>query len=82
MNDNDELVKQLHGFADWLEGTNNVHCISVPRQAAYTITRLEEENRLFRLRLNKRDQDLTDHINRVVGLFRLFVYKWKKRLTK
>jgi len=43
---------------------------------------LEEDNRLMRLQLNKRKTHLIDYVNMTIGLFRLFVYKLKKRLTK
>lgn len=74
-----ELVDQLHGFADWLEKSNHVHTHSVPRRAAYTITRLEEENEQLRLQLNKRDLTLSDIVNRIVGKIRLYIYLTKKK---
>jgi hypothetical protein len=53
MTDEEELVKQLHELADWVEKYNGVHCASVPRKAAYTIDRLHESNEIYRLQLNK-----------------------------
>ena len=78
----EQLVKQLHELADWVEKHNNVHCHSVPRQAAYIITKLEEENRQFRLQLNKRETDLIDHINRILGFIRLQWYLFKRKKGK
>lgn len=76
-----ELVNSLHAFADWLEKDNNVHTHSVPRRAAYTISRLEEENLQLRLQLNKRDYTISEVINKYIGFARLYIYlsvkKWK-----
>lgn len=80
MNDHDEIIKQLHELADWIEKNNGVHCMSVPRKAAYLIHALEEDNIRLRLQLNKRDLYLSDYINRAIGLIRLAFYKLKKRL--
>ena len=79
MSEYEDLTKQLHELADWIEKHNNVHCHSVPRQAAYTISRLEEENKQFRLQLNKNDMDLIDHINQIVGMVRLWWFFTKKK---
>lgn len=78
----EQIVKQLHELADWVEKHNNVHCISVPRQAAYTIVKLEEENRQFRLQLNKRETDLLDLINRILGFIRLQWYLFNRKKGK
>lgn len=75
----DELVQQLHELADWVEKHNNVHCWSVPRKAAHTISRLETENEILRIQLNKRDLYLSDYINRIIGMMRLYIYLFKKK---
>lgn len=82
MSEYDDMINQLHELADWIEKHNNVHCISVPRQAAYTIIRLEEENKQFRLQLNKNDKDIIDHINHAVGMVRLWWFFTKKKYFK
>lgn len=82
MSEYKELIDQLNGFADWLEKNNNVHCFSVPRRAAITIERLEEENRQMRLQLNKRDLYLSDYINRAIGFVLFTIYKIKKKWKK
>jgi hypothetical protein len=79
---NDELIKQLHELADWVEKANHVHCNSVPRRAAYLIQKYEDENNQLRLRLNKRDIYLIDYINRVIGFIRLQWYLFKKKRGK
>ena len=43
MNDHDEIIKQLHELADWVEKNNHVQCMSVPRKAAYLISALQED---------------------------------------
>lgn len=77
-----ELQGQLHTLANWVEKENNVHSHSVPRRAAYTIARLEEENYQMRLLLNKRYITITEIVNTYIGKARLYVYllrkKWKK----
>ncbi len=75
--DND-LIGQLHGFADWLEKSNNVHSFSVPRRAAFAIERLQEENKQMRIALNKRDLYLSDYANLAIGIIRLRIYKTRK----
>lgn len=82
MNDHDEIIKQLHELADWIEKRNGVHCHSVPRKAAYLIHALEEDNIRLRLQLNKRDLYLSDYINRVIGFIRLGIYKLKKKVNR
>jgi hypothetical protein len=77
-----EIIDSLHKLADWIEKENHLQCHSVPRKAAYLIGALEEDNRLMRLQLNKRKTHLIDYVNMAIGLFRLFIYKLKKRLTK
>lgn len=77
----EDLIKNLHTLADWVESTNSVHCHSVPRQAAYTIERLEEENRQMYLRLNKRDLTVGDIISRFIGRIRLMIYLISKKLS-
>lgn len=78
----EELVNSLHGFADWLEKSNHVHCDSLPRKAAYTIARLEEENYQMHLRLNKRYLSFRDRFDMVVGFIRLRYYLLKKKLNR
>jgi hypothetical protein len=77
--DETELVNSLHKLADWVEKDNNVQCHSVPRKAAYTITRLTEENNQLRLQLNKHDYGFSDYINRAIGMVRLYIYLAKKK---
>lgn len=83
MTDEEELVKQLHELADWVEKHNGVHCASVPRKAAYTIDRLHESNEIYRLQLNKKSFTITEIVNRYIGNVRVFIYllrkKWKKK---
>jgi hypothetical protein len=80
-NDYKEMQGQLNALADWIEKSNNVHADSLPRRAAYTIAKLEEENYQMRLRLNKRDMDLSDYINRGIGLIRLNWYLLKRKMN-
>ena len=83
MNDHDELIQQLHELADWVEKHNNVHCASVPRQAAYLISAMQEDNNRLWLLNNKMDVYPIDYLNRVIGYIRLQWYLFKKkRLTK
>ena len=82
MNDHDEILKQLHGFADWLEKNNNVHCFSVPRRAAIAIERLEEENKQFRLLLNKKDVTILERLNRYIGMVKLYMYLLKNKAKR
>jgi hypothetical protein len=79
MTDEELLVKQLHELADWVEKNNGVHCHSVPRKAAYTITRLQDENEIYRLQLNKNNLTIIDVINRYIGIVRVFLYKLQNR---
>jgi hypothetical protein len=83
MTDEEELVKQLHELADWVEKHNGVHCASVPRKAAYTIDRLLDSNEIYRLQLNKKYLTITEIVNRYIGNVRVFIYllrkKWKKK---
>ena len=78
----EELIQQLHELADWVEKHNSVHCHSVTRKAAYTITRLEEENHRLRLQLNKKYLTIGDLYHRMVGAVRFYLYimrkKWKR----
>lgn len=78
----EELIKQLHELADWVEKHNSVHCPSVTRKAAYTIAKLEEENYQMRLQLNKKYFSFRDRYDMFVGAIRLKIYmmrkKWKK----
>lgn len=78
----DDIVKDLHELADWVERANSVHCQSLPRKAAYLIHALEEDNIRLRLQLNKRDLYLSDYINRVIGFIRLGIYKLKKKVNR
>jgi hypothetical protein len=78
----DELVNQLHELANWVEKHNSVHCHSVPRKAAYTIERLEEENSKLRKSLNKHDLTFNDYVNRFIGFFLLQWYLFKKKRKK
>ena len=83
MTDEEELVKQLHELADWVEKHNGVHCASVPRKAAYTIDRLNESNEIYQLQLNKKYLTITEIMNRYIGDVRVYIYllrkKWKKK---
>lgn len=74
-----DIVKDLHNLADWIEKANNVQCPSVIRKAAWTISRLEEENKIFRIKLNKKDFTLSERINMKIGEVMLFIYKIKKK---
>ena len=82
MNDHDELIKQLHELADWVEKNNGVHCMSVPRRAAYLITALQADYDRLWLLNNKMDVYPIDYLNRFIGFIRLQIYlarkKWKK----
>jgi hypothetical protein len=77
----EELIQQLHELADWVEKHNSVHCHSVTRRAAYTIERLEEENYLMRLQLNKKYLSIRDLYDMHVGAIRLKIYLMKKRFN-
>lgn len=79
MNNNDELIQQLHELADWVEKHNGVHCHSVPRKAAYLISAMQEDNQRLWLLNNKRDVYLIDYINRVIGFIRLQWYLFRKK---
>ena len=78
----EELIEQLHELADWVEKHNSVHCHSVPRKAAYTIAKLEEENYQKHLQLNKKYLILNDYYDRYMGAIRFWFYmmrkKWKR----
>lgn len=78
----EELIQQLHELADWVEKHNSVHCHSVPRKAAYTIAKLEEENYQKHLQLNKKYLTLNDYYDRYMGAIRFWFYmmrkKWKR----
>jgi hypothetical protein len=82
MSDNQELIQQLHELADWVEKHNSVHCHSVPRKAAYTIARLEEDNHKMRLQLNKSFWSIRDIYDRGIGAIRLWIYLIRKKLTR
>ena len=83
MNDHDELIQQLHELADWVEKHNGVHCVSVPRRAAYLISAMQEDNNRLWLLNNKMDVYPIEYLNRVIGYIRLQWYLFKKkRLTK
>lgn len=73
------MQEQLHALADWIEKTNNVHCDSVPRKAAYTIKKLEEENYQYYLLLNKKDVTIRERINKYIGYIKYKIYLWKKK---
>ena len=81
-NDYKEMQGQLNALADWIEKSNNVHADSLPRRAAYTISKLEEENYQFRLLLNKKDVTIMERLDRFIGRIKLYIYlaklKWKK----
>jgi len=77
----EELIQQLHELADWVEKHNSVHCHSVPRKAAYTIARLEEENYQWHLQLNKRYLSFRDRFDMFVGAIRLKIYLMKKKFN-
>lgn len=81
-NDYKEMQGQLNALADWIEKSNNVHADSLPRKAAYTIAKLEEENYQFRLLLNKKDVTMMERVDRFIGMIKLYIYlaklKWKK----
>ena len=79
MNDHDEIIKQLHELADWIEKNNHVKCMSVPRKAAYLITAYQEDYDRLWLLNNKRDVYLTDYIIRVIGFVRLQWYLFRKK---
>lgn len=85
---NDELIQQLNELADWIEKHQSVHTFSVPRRAAFCIDRLQKENDMFRIQLNKKDVTLKEHIDRIIGkvYFTFYVAKknykeWKKKKT-
>ena len=82
MNDHDELIQQLHELADWVEKHNHVHCMSVPRRAAYLITALQAEYDRLWLLNNKMDVYPIDYLNRVIGFARLQWYLLKKKWKK
>lgn len=75
----EDIIDKLDTFADWLEGANNVHSPSLPRRAAFTIKRLEEENYQMRLQLNKKDVTISEIINRYIGKIRLWIYIMRSR---
>jgi hypothetical protein len=77
----EELIQQLHELADWVEKHNSVHCHSIPRKAAYTIARLEEENYQKHLQLNKKYLSISDLYHMYMGSIRLWFYLIKKRLN-
>jgi hypothetical protein len=81
-NDYKEMQGQLNALADWIEKSNNVHADSLPRRAAYTIAKLEEENYQMRLLLNKKDVTIMERLDRFIGRIKLYIYlaklKWKK----
>lgn len=79
MNDHDELIQQLHELADWVEKHNGVHCMSVPRRAAYLISAMQEDNHRLWLLNNKMDVYPIDYINRVIGFIRLQWYLFKRK---
>ena len=81
MADYNDLIKELHELADWIEKRNGVHCHSVPRKAAYLIEALQEDNIQLRKSRNKRDLYVSDYINRVIGFFLLqwYLFKTKKK---
>lgn len=81
-NDYKELQGQLNALADWIEKYQNMHTASGPRIAADTIRRLEEENHQMRLLLNKRDESITDKVNKYIGYFRFMIYKARKKWKK
>ncbi len=82
MNDHDELIKQLHELADWVEKNNGVHCMSVPRRAAYLITALQADYDRLWLLNNRMDTYPIDYLNRVIGFIRLQWYLLKKKWKK
>ena len=75
----DELLEELHKLADWIEKANNLQAPSVIRKAAWTISRLEEENKIYRIQLNKKDYTFSDKVNMKIGMIMLFLYKIKKK---
>ncbi len=81
-NEYKEMQGQLNALADWIEKSNNVHADSLPRRAAYTIAKLEEENYQMRLLLNKKDVTIMERLDRFIGRIKLYIYlaklKWKK----
>lgn len=78
-NKHEDLVEKLDTFADWLEGANNVHCPSLPRRAAFTIKRLEEENYQMRLQLNKKYVTISEIINGYIGKIKLWIYLMRSK---
>ena len=82
-NEYKKLQHQLYALATWIEMENNVHADSVPRIAAYTIAKLEEENYQMRLLLNKKDVTILERLNGYIGKIKLYLYlvklKWKKK---
>lgn len=78
----EELVNQLHELADWVEKHNGVHCHSVPRKAAYTIAKLEEENYQMSLSLNKEPTVFRNYYDNYIGKLRLFIYLFLKNRRK
>jgi len=78
-NDYKELQGQLNALAEWIEKYQNVHAASGPRIAADTIKKLEEENYQFRLLLNKRDETITEKVNKYIGYARFAIYKVRKK---
>lgn len=79
------LQAQLNELADWIEKHQHMHSDSLPRKAAYTIRRLEEENYQYKLLLNKRDFTIKEYINKYIGHIRYQVYKlsrWFQKVNK
>ena len=82
MNDHDEIIKQLHDLADWIEKNNGLQCMSVPRKAAYIITALQDDNHRLWLLNNKMLMYPIDYLNVAVGFIRLQWYLLKKKLKR
>lgn len=82
MNDYSDIVEELHKLADWVEKANNVQCHSVPRKAAYIIDALTEENRQFRILLNKKDYTILERVQMLIGKVMLKYYLLKKSMKR
>lgn len=78
----DDIIKDLHELADWVERANSVQCFSVPRKAAYLITAITDDNTQLRLLLNKKDITLKERFDRIIGKLYFTYYTVKKKWKK
>lgn len=79
MADYNELIQKLHDLADVIEKNESIHCISTCRQAAYTINKLNIENEMYMVQLNKTDFTIWERIQMLIGSIMLKYYKIRKR---